>query len=523
MFAEEEWTDNLPDKEQTHSVVKAKPFVEKHKAVSRNCLKRTLETLGSAPDWECIKPSVGSDGETEGGPMHLLKKKKKKKRCKKRKKTSDTGMEGDMDKETDVPQKPVKKRRVKRDVDTANIESSKKLRNVEEASTDKKLSRQQWKNKMKNKRQCKNKFLLNSPGVADVKMKEKSRQVQDLSIAGKIQNDDLSLCKMASVEKNDNLPLRTGRPDKVQSITKNVNKDTHQLTSIKPVHNGLKTNAHNQCERQRPVNMDKKSLLQAKKVRSILNIHATETKEKLSDLNLEREKDDFRKVGECQMDRSSALRLRMEKRLQSARFRYINELLYTSTSGEAKRIFTQDPDAFRIYHTGYTEQVKHWPANPVDSIISYIRHRSPSLVIADFGCGDCKIAQSVKNKVHCFDLVPICDLVTACDMANVPLSDSTVDIAVFCLSLMGTNLADFLAEANRVLVMGGILKIAEVASRFDNIRQFNGALSRLGFKVVSKDTTNSHFYSFEFQKTHNVPNDVKKIGLELKPCLYKKR
>lgn len=47
--------------------------------------------------------------------------------------------------------------------------------------------------------------------------------------------------------------------------------------------------------------------------------------------------------------------------------------------------------------------------------------RSPSLVIADFGCGDCKIAQSVKNKVHCFDLVPICDLVTACDMANVSL------------------------------------------------------------------------------------------------------
>lgn len=250
---------------------------------------------------------------------------------------------------------------------------SKKLHNAEEASTDTKLSRQQWKNKMKNKRQCKNKFLLNSSGVADVKMKEKLRQ--DLSIAGKMQNDDLALCKMASVKKNDNIPLRTGRPEKAQSITKNVNKDTHQLTSIKPVHNGLKTNAHNQCEKQRPVNMDKKSLLQAKKLRSILNINATETKEKLSDINLEQEKEDFRKVGECQMDRSSALRLRMEKRLQSARFRYINEVLYTSTSGEAKRIFTQDPDAFRIYHTGYTEQVKHWPANPVDSIISYIRQR----------------------------------------------------------------------------------------------------------------------------------------------------
>ena len=34
---------------------------------------------------------------------------------------------------------------------------------------------------------------------------------------------------------------------------------------------------------------------------------------------------------------------------------------------------------------------------------------------------------------------------------QVPLKDSTVDIAVFCLSLMGTNLSSYLREANRVL------------------------------------------------------------------------
>ena len=42
-----------------------------------------------------------------------------------------------------------------------------------------------------------------------------------------------------------------------------------------------------------------------------------------------------------------------------------------------------------------------------------------TLVVADFGCGDCKIARSVKNKVHSFDLAPTCDLVTVCDMAKV--------------------------------------------------------------------------------------------------------
>lgn len=45
--------------------------------------------------------------------------------------------------------------------------------------------------------------------------------------------------------------------------------------------------------------------------------------------------------------------------------------------------------------------------------------RPSTLVVADFGCGDCKIARSVKNKVHSFDLASTCDLVTVCDMANV--------------------------------------------------------------------------------------------------------
>lgn len=48
-----------------------------------------------------------------------------------------------------------------------------------------------------------------------------------------------------------------------------------------------------------------------------------------------------------------------------------------------------------------------------------LRSRPSSLVVADFGCGDCKIARSVKNKVHSFDLVATCELATACDMGKV--------------------------------------------------------------------------------------------------------
>jgi len=52
-------------------------------------------------------------------------------------------------------------------------------------------------------------------------------------------------------------------------------------------------------------------------------------------------------------------------------------------------------------------------------------------------------------KVRSFDLVKVNDLVEVCDMANVPLDDDSVDVAIFCLSLMGTNFLAFVREACR--------------------------------------------------------------------------
>jgi ribosomal RNA-processing protein 8 len=70
----------------------------------------------------------------------------------------------------------------------------------------------------------------------------------------------------------------------------------------------------------------------------------------------------------------------------------------------------------------------------------------------------------VKNVVHSFDLVAKTSGVVACDIAHVPLPDNSVDIVVFCLSLMGTIISDFLKEAYRILKPGGVMRIAEVRS-----------------------------------------------------------
>ncbi|XP_015708027.1 ribosomal RNA-processing protein 8 isoform X2 [Coturnix japonica] len=220
--------------------------------------------------------------------------------------------------------------------------------------------------------------------------------------------------------------------------------------------------------------------------------------------------------------RSAALRARMEERLLAARFRYINERLYTGTSRDAVELFRSDPEAFHIYHRGFALQVQRWPQNPVDSIIQRLRQRSASLVVADFGCGDCKIANSVRNKVHCFDLVPLSPLVTVCDMAKVPLADESVDIAVFCLALMGTNLQEILEEANRVLKLGGTLMVAEVSSRFEELRAFMNGMAQLGFKSGRKDVSSSFFFLLEFTKVRP-PSHRPCPALRLLPCRYKRR
>lgn len=86
------------------------------------------------------------------------------------------------------------------------------------------------------------------------------------------------------------------------------------------------------------------------------------------------------------------------------------------------------------------------------------------------GCGEARLAKEVGSlhKVHSFDLGDGGNkTITICDIRNVPLVSATADVVVFCLSLMGTNAEDFIAEASRVLKPGGMLLIAEVRSRVE--------------------------------------------------------
>lgn len=189
--------------------------------------------------------------------------------------------------------------------------------------------------------------------------------------------------------------------------------------------------------------------------------------------------------------------------------------------------------------------MQSWPTNPIDIFIKHVSSVSKSkknIVVADLGCGDAALAQHFQKKkgikIHCFDLVKVNDFVQVCDMANVPLEDESVDIAIFCLSLMGTNFLAFIREACRYtklqyplrsnwsLTVSGEIWIAEIKSRFmdPTFNTFIQRLSDMGLKLLELNQKEKMFVIMRFEKITVVEDDTDaNEEALLKACLYKKR
>lgn len=207
------------------------------------------------------------------------------------------------------------------------------------------------------------------------------------------------------------------------------------------------------------------------------------------------------------------LQAAMRAKLIPARFRHLNETLYTRPSEEAFKLFADSPEMFDEYHAGFRQQVNVWPENPIDGYIEAVRARAAAgtprdnfrdrrhgkggraqqpqaapantsavaplprtkglCTIADLGCGDARLAtvltpesEKLRLKVLSYDLQSPHPLVTKADIAALPLPDDSVNVAIFCLALMGTNWLSFIEEAHRILHWKGELWIAEIKSRF---------------------------------------------------------
>eukprot|EP00892_Ulva_mutabilis_P006392 jgi/Ulvmu1/4124/UM019_0103.1 len=224
--------------------------------------------------------------------------------------------------------------------------------------------------------------------------------------------------------------------------------------------------------------------------------------------------------------------IKMRNQLQGGRFRMLNEQLYTTQGQEAYSLMQESPELFRAYHEGFRVQSQTWKVNPVDVAIRWLQKHPKIRTVADFGCGDAKIAQTLckTHNVHSFDLFAHNEWVTACNMAHVPCGAGTCDAAVFSLALMGTDYSKFLEEAQRVLKMRGWLWIAEVRSRFvtptakdEDFDPFLQCIQSLGFEMIKHDSKNQMFVVWTFQKLRVGMQPQAIQWPELKPCIYKRR
>lgn len=211
--------------------------------------------------------------------------------------------------------------------------------------------------------------------------------------------------------------------------------------------------------------------------------------------------------------------------------RRLNDTLYRIAGHDAKALFEEDPTLAEVYHDGFRAQRAKWPCDPLGDVVRWLREDMPEhTTVGDFGCGEARIAAALpKWTVHSFDLVAVNERVTACNIADVPLSDASLDVAVFCLSLMGTDWLDFLREARRCLRDSGLLHIVEVESRFADIATVVSSIEALGFRCLFSRKAHGFFVELRFACSQAKPSKRRKLGSSthasalLKGCKYRRR
>jgi SAM-dependent methyltransferase len=152
---------------------------------------------------------------------------------------------------------------------------------------------------------------------------------------------------------------------------------------------------------------------------------------------------------------------------------------------QASSRLQEDPSEWYLYHTLYREARESWPEQPFERIAERIRVR-PDWMVGDFGCGEGLLKKALPgNHVIGLDHVSWDESVVACDMSATPLEDTSLDVAVFSLSLMGLNWADYLKEAHRTVKPYSHVFIVEPKKKWqNNIEELKDTIEAAGFYIM---------------------------------------
>lgn len=174
----------------------------------------------------------------------------------------------------------------------------------------------------------------------------------------------------------------------------------------------------------------------------------------------------------------------------------------TSTSSRMHEWFSEDKSRWKEYHKVREENLKDWVENPI-TVIAERLNENPGQVVADLGCGMNKLKDLVKNYKawYSFDHCAVDPSVVEADCSDLHeyLGDESVDSAVFCMSLWGTNYLDSIKEAHRYLKTGGTLYVVEPKDKVDQ-SVLLGEVVQLGFNLTNLVLERNGKTYFEYKK-----------------------
>ena len=180
----------------------------------------------------------------------------------------------------------------------------------------------------------------------------------------------------------------------------------------------------------------------------------------------------------------------------------IHQKASTSSSSHMNEYFRSNPDKWREYHSIREENKKEWVEDPINVIAEKL-NKNRHQVIADLGCGMNQLKTLVNSysQWYSFDHYSDDETVIKADISDLReyLQDNSVDAAVFCMSLWGTNYMDYIKESYRYLKNGGIVYIAEPKDKINQSELIGGA-TQIGFEIISIDFERNGKSYIEFKK-----------------------
>ena len=195
---------------------------------------------------------------------------------------------------------------------------------------------------------------------------------------------------------------------------------------------------------------------------------------------------------------------------------YINDvhrLANSSHSSTTHNRYLKNREDFKEYHRQREISKSSWIEDPVDRISELINGLSTRYTkVIDLGCGMNKLKTIVDKTrtVQGVDHVNISSdqSVIEADMSNLNevIQNNSMDVAVFCLSLWGTNYKDYFTEAYRILDSDGKMFIVEPSSKFGEHERYNtidnfvDEVEKYGFERIGKVENRNNFTYFKFQK-----------------------